>query len=173
MDQIAGRRSSEQYGQSAYYGDDQFSMSRVHLLKSRLEFDLGERIGKRPVVLREFYVYAGAYTSPRIYGGPTYVPAPPGMGVGGAVLAGILGGLTVGGIESARAARVVRSTIRIEIDGKRLEAIASKNVSMGEVDAALGGIVLESIDGIVAQVREFFDGSAGQAGSAAPLEVRK
>jgi hypothetical protein len=156
MDQIAGRRASAEQTETAYYADDQFERSHVALLRVRLEVALGERLAKRTVVLRRFDVYAGTYRR--------QIPSH-------ASQYGLLGLLVAHSVESARADRRAWSSIKLDVDGKPVEAVISKEVSLGSFNQEMSRLVVESIDAITEKVREHLDmplAEATKAGEQGP-----
>jgi hypothetical protein len=160
LEQIAGKRFETSTSLSVTFADDQFSLSHVRLLRTRLEAALGEQIGSRVVVLRQFEVSSThAFSMPGGLSGPVQRPA--GVSGGEMFAGGLLAGVLIMGIESAKAGRNLRSLLRIELDGTEIGGGAWKTVGASEVASGLSTVVVESIDDLIGKTKEHLAGLGG------------
>lgn len=132
-EQIAGRRLETTRSGSIEFGDDQFTPSRVLLLRRKLEQHLGERLRGRTVILKEFEVSSNHFYS--------HDPGP--------IIVNPLGNA----IEAATVDRNLRSKLVVVVDGVASEGAAWRTVKSGAIGEGLRAVVSESIDAVIAKLK--------------------
>jgi hypothetical protein len=138
---------------SHQFGDEHFEPRVLTVLRIRLAEDLGEELQNKSVTVSEFVVRLTQVARPR-YTGSTYVPQTPGMGVAGAILAGLLAGGMIGGIENARADRYVFCRIEATVDGKQVSGLGRQDsLGISEVETGAKTAVREAISALIQDIR--------------------
>ncbi len=135
------------------FGDAQFEPSLVTVLRARLAAEAGDLLVGKTIVVNEMWVRFSQLGRPMpTAAGP--VPSPPGSSVGTNIAGGILAGIFIGGIESARATKYVQCRIEATIDGTAVAGRGVKDVGASDLEEGARVAVRLAVSDLVKDLKE-------------------